>query len=151
MRAGGPHVVTLAAPKSKAGDPKAANKRLTPDGIRLFWRATGKDLERAEVDGNAELLVEPAQASPTADRKRLFARRFDCDFYEAGNLARVFTATGGAKAVVEPLQPTEQKGTRTLTSDTMARSSDARRRKWRRLTRRKRPLHRLVKKPRRSA
>jgi LPS export ABC transporter protein LptC len=119
MRAGERPVVTLAAPKSKAGDPKAANKRLTADGIRLYWHATGKDLERAEVDGNAELLVEPVQASPTADRKHLFARRFDCDFYDAGNLARTFTATGGAKAVVEPLQPTGQKGTRTLTSETM--------------------------------
>jgi LPS export ABC transporter protein LptC len=119
MRAGDRPVVTLAAPKSKAGDPKAANKRLTADVIRLFWRATGRDLERAEVEGKAELLVEPAQPGPAADRKQLFASRFDCDFYDEGNLARTFNATGGSKAVVEPLQPTPQRGTRTLTSDTM--------------------------------
>ena len=119
MRAGERPVVTLAAPKSKAGDPKAASKRLTADAIRLFWRTTGKDLERAEVEGNAELLVEPVQPGPTADRKQLFANRFDCDFFEAGNLARTLTTTGNSKAVIEPLQPTEKVGTRTITSDTM--------------------------------
>lgn len=119
MRAGGRAVMTLAAPKSKAGDPKAANKRLTADAVRLYWRATGRDLERAEVEGNAELLVEPVQPLPTADRKTLFARRFDCLFFEAGNLARSFTATGGAKAIIDPLQPTEQRAARTLTAQTM--------------------------------
>jgi LPS export ABC transporter protein LptC len=120
MRAGERPVVTLAAPKSKAGDPRAANKRLTADGIRLYWHATGRDLERAEANGNVELLVEPAQTLPTADRKTLYAPAVICEFYEAGNLAKTFNASGGAKAVVEPLQPTERRGTRTLTSQTMA-------------------------------
>src|SRR5205085_7517272 len=120
MRAGGRPVVTLAAPKSKAGDPKAANKRLTADDIRLFWRETGRDLEHAEANGNAELLVEPAQPLPTADRKHLYASAFRCEFYEAGNLARTFNASGGARAVVEPLQETPKRGTRTLTSAEMA-------------------------------
>ncbi|HYE14356.1 MAG TPA: LPS export ABC transporter periplasmic protein LptC [Pyrinomonadaceae bacterium] len=119
MRAGGRPVVTLAAPKSKAGDPKAANKRLTADGVRLYWRVTGRDLQRAEADGNAELLVEPVNPTPAADKKMLYAARFDCDFYEAGNLARTFTATGGPRAVVEPLQPSETRATRTLTSQMM--------------------------------
>jgi LPS export ABC transporter protein LptC/lipopolysaccharide transport protein LptA len=119
MRAGGRPVVTLAAPKSKAGDPRASNKRLTGDAVRLRWRVGGKDLERAEAEGSAELHVEPAQPLPTSDRKQLFAARFDCDFYEAGNLARTFTATGGAKAVVEPLQPSETRATRTVTAQVM--------------------------------
>jgi lipopolysaccharide export system protein LptA len=119
VRTGARSVLTLAAPKSKAGDPKAAHKRLTADAVRLFWRATGRDLERAEAEGNAELFVEPATPAPTADRKTLTARRFDCDFFEAGNLARAFTATGGAKAVVDPVQPSEQRAQRTLTSQTM--------------------------------
>jgi LPS export ABC transporter protein LptC/lipopolysaccharide transport protein LptA len=120
LRAGGRPVVTLAAPKSKAGDPKAANKRLTADNVRLVWRETGRDLERAEANGNAELLVEPAQANPNADRKRMYATLFRCEFYEAGNLARTFNASGDARAVVEPLQETPRRGTRTLTSQEMA-------------------------------
>jgi LPS export ABC transporter protein LptC len=102
LRAGGRPVVTLSAPKSKAADPKAANKRLTADAIRLFWHASGRDLERAEANGN------------TLDAPALV-----CDFYEAGNLAKTFTASGGAKAVIEPLQETPKRGTRTLTSQTM--------------------------------
>ncbi|HEX8118877.1 MAG TPA: LptA/OstA family protein, partial [Pyrinomonadaceae bacterium] len=120
IRAGGRPVLTLAAPKSKASDPKAANKRLTADAVRLFWRETGRDLERAEANGNADLLVEPSQPNPSADRKRLYASELKCYFYEAGNLARNFDARGDAKAVVEPLQETEKRGVRTLTSHEMA-------------------------------
>ncbi|MCA1594343.1 MAG: LPS export ABC transporter periplasmic protein LptC [Acidobacteria bacterium] len=119
MRAGDRPVVTLAAPKSKAGDPRAANKRLTADSVKLHWRESGRDIERAEALGNAELVVEPAQPSPAADRKTINAARFDCDFYESGNLARMFTANGGAKAVIDPLQPSEKRVTRTLTSQVM--------------------------------
>jgi LPS export ABC transporter protein LptC len=119
LRAGGRPVLTLGAPKSKAADPKSANKRLTADNVLLFWHETGRDLERAEAQGNAELLVEPAQPAPAADRKRLYASAFKCFFYEAGNLARNFNATGNARAVVEPYQETERRGTRTLTSQEM--------------------------------
>ncbi|MDT7687464.1 MAG: hypothetical protein QOE46_223 [Acidobacteriota bacterium] len=119
MRASGRPVVTLAAPKSKAADPKSANKRLTADALRLFWRETGHDLERAEANGNVELLVEPVQPNPAADRKRLYASLVKCQFYESGNLAKNFDASGDAKAVIEPYQETEKRGTRTLTSQEM--------------------------------
>ena len=120
LRAEGRPVVTLAAPRSKAGDPNAANKRLTADSIKLHWRAgAGKDIEKAEAVGNAELIVEPVQATPAADRKQLNAPRFDCDFYEGGNLARLFTATGGAKAVITPLAPDQRRGVRTLSANAM--------------------------------
>jgi LPS export ABC transporter protein LptC/lipopolysaccharide transport protein LptA len=119
LKTGARTVVTLAAPKSKAGDPKAANKRLTADTVHLVWRETGKDLEHADAAGNAELIVEPVQPNPAADKKSLYAPNFQCDFYEVGNLAKTFTATGGAKAVVEPYQETPKRGTRTLTSQTM--------------------------------
>ncbi|MCA1613038.1 MAG: hypothetical protein LC800_02555, partial [Acidobacteria bacterium] len=119
LRAEGRPVVTLGAPRSKANDPKAAHKRLTADSVKLFWRASGKDLERAEAVGNAELVVEPVQAHALADRKTLTAPRFDSDFYEGGNLARSFTATGGAKAVITPVVANEKRGVRTLTSKTV--------------------------------
>lgn len=122
MKAAGRTVVTLGAPQSRASDPKAANKRLTADSIKLMWRTTGRDLERAEAVGNAELFVDPVQKNATADRKTLTAPRFDCEFFETGNLARAFTATGNAKAVIDPVQPTEERAVRTLTSEKMVAS-----------------------------
>jgi LPS export ABC transporter protein LptC len=119
MRTEGRSVVTLNAPKSRAADPRAANKRLTADAVKLFWRVTGRDLERAEAVGNAELFIDPVQKSATADRKTLTASRFDCDFYETGNLARTFTAIGESKALIDPVQPTEERALRTLTSQNM--------------------------------
>lgn len=122
MRTEGRSVLTLAAPRSRMNDPRAANKRLTADAVNLFWHSKGKDLERAEAIGNAELFIEPVQNSPTADRKTLTAPRFDGDFYETGNLARNFTATGGVKAVFDPVQPTQDRAQRTLTAQKMTAS-----------------------------
>ncbi len=90
MRSEGRSVITLAAPKSKAGDARAANKRLTADAVKLSWRVTGRDLEKAEAVGNGELFVDPVVQNAAADRKTLTAPRFDCDFFESGNLARTF-------------------------------------------------------------
>ena len=120
MRADGRSVATLSAPKSRANDPRAASKRLTADSIKMTWRSTGKDLEKAEAVGNSELYVEPVQKTAKADRKTLTAPRFDCDFYESGNIARNCVATGGAKAVFDPFQPGEKRGTRTMTAQKIA-------------------------------
>ena len=122
MQAGGRSVITLAAPRSRANDPQAANKKLTANAVNLFWRATGKDLERAEAVGDAELVVEPVQQTALADRKTLNAPRFDCIFFEAGNLAREFNATGGAKAVITPVQQGTPRSVRTVTSKKMVAS-----------------------------
>ena len=120
MRTEGRSVITLAAPKSKSGDARAANKRLTADAVKLSWRTTGKDLEKAEAIGNGELFVDPVVQNASADRKTLTAPRFDCDFFETGNLARTFTATGGAKAVIEPVIKSDNRGVRTLTGKKIA-------------------------------
>jgi len=119
MVAGGRSVITMSAPKSKANDPRAANKRLTANAVKLFWRITGRDLEKAEASGDAELFVEPVVSNPRAERKKLNAPQFDCDFFEAGNLARTCKATGGSKATLDPMQPAQNRGTRTLTSQNM--------------------------------
>jgi lipopolysaccharide export system protein LptA len=119
MRTEGRSVINLAAPKSKVNDPRAANKRLTADAVKLIWHITGRDLDKAEAVGNAELFVDPVIKNARADQKTLTAPRIDCDFFENGNLARTFTATGGAKAVIEPVQKAEDRGTRTLTSQKM--------------------------------
>jgi LPS export ABC transporter protein LptC/lipopolysaccharide transport protein LptA len=119
MYSGQRSVITLSAPKSKANDPRAANKRLTADSVKLIWRSTGRDLEKAEASGNAELFIEPVVSSARAERKTLNAPQFDCEFFEAGNLARACKTTGGSKAVMDPVQPTPKRGTRTLTSQNM--------------------------------
>jgi len=113
-------IVTLSAPKSKAGDPRAANKRLTADIVKLTWRASGRDLEKAEASGNAELFVDPVVKNARTDKKTLTAPRFDCDFFESGNLARLCAATGGSKFVMDPFQPSADRGTRTLTAQRMS-------------------------------
>lgn len=119
MKAEGRTTIALGAPQSQASNPRAANKRLVADNVKLNWRAKGKDLERAEAVGNAELYIEPLQAGPKSDKKTLTASRFDCEFFESGNLAKTFVATENAKAVIEPTQATSSKQTRTLTSDKM--------------------------------
>jgi lipopolysaccharide export system protein LptA len=119
MNAGGRSVITMSAPKSKANDPRAANKRLTANAVKLTWRTTGRDLEKAEANGDAELFIEPVVSSARAERKKLNAPQFDCDFFEAGNLARTCKATGGAKATLDPMQPAQDRGTRTITSQNM--------------------------------
>jgi hypothetical protein len=119
LRAGGRPVLTLAAPKSKAGDPRPPTSAVA-DAVRLFWRETGRDLERAEANGNVELLVEPAQPVPRRRPQEALRRRLQLLLLRVGNLARTFNASGDAKAVVEPYQETEKRGTRTLTSQEMA-------------------------------
>jgi LPS export ABC transporter protein LptC len=120
MRAGGRSVLSLSAPQSRATDPRAANKRLTADAVKLIWHTTGSDLEKAEATGNAELFVDPVVKNATADRKTLTAPQFICDFYEKGNLAREFVASGGeSKAVIDPVQPTEDRAQRIITSQKM--------------------------------
>ena len=119
MVAAGRSVITMSAPKSKANDPRAANKRLTANDVKLTWRITGRDLEKAEANGDAELFIEPVVSSARAERKKLNAPQFDCDFFETGNLARTCKATGGAKAALDPMQPAPNRGTRTLTSQSM--------------------------------
>lgn len=119
MVAGGRSVITMGAPKSKANDPRAANKRLTANSVKLTWRSSGRDLEKAEASGDAELFIEPVVTSARADRKKVNAPQFDCDFFEAGNLARSCKASGGAKAALDPMQPAPNRGTRTLTSQNM--------------------------------
>jgi lipopolysaccharide export system protein LptA len=119
MRTEGRSVINLSAPKSRLNDPRAANKRLTADAVKLIWRVTGRDLDKAEAVGNAELFVDPVVKNAAADKKTLTAPRIDCDFFETGNIVRTASASGGAKAVIEPVQRVEDRGTRTLTSQKM--------------------------------
>lgn len=119
MYSGGRSVLSLAAPKSRGNDPRAANKRLTADNVRLTWRSTGRDLEKAEAVGNVELLIEPVVKNAQADNKTLTAHQVNCDFFDNGNLAHTCNGSGGSKVVLVPVQPVPNRGTRTLTSQNM--------------------------------
>lgn len=119
MNALGRAVITLSAPKSKANDKRAANKRLTADQVKLIWRTSGRDLEKAEAHGNAELFVDPVDRSAASDKKTLTAPHFICEFFDMGNLARTCNGNSGTKAVIDPVQPDPKRGTRTITSQTM--------------------------------
>lgn len=117
MQTGGRTEIKMFAPQSQAGNPKATNKRLTADAVKLYWNTSGKDLSRAEAVGNADLLVVPLQAAPNLDKQQLFATRFDCDFFETGNLARTFASSGGSKAILEPSVASNERSTRTLIAE----------------------------------
>jgi len=119
MHTNGRSIVILSAPKSRANDPRAANKRLTADEIKLRWHVTGRDLERVQAAGNSELFIDPVQKTAKADRQTLTAPRLDCDFYESGNLARNAVAAGGAKVILDPVIPVENRAVRTITAQTM--------------------------------
>jgi hypothetical protein len=96
----------------------------------MNWRVNGKDLEHAEAIGNAELYIEPVQPTPKNDKKTLTAARFDCDFFEAGNIARTCIANENAKALFTPFQPTDKRGTRTMTAQKLTTFLCARLRMW---------------------
>jgi lipopolysaccharide export system protein LptA len=122
MQTGGRTEIKMFAPPSQAANPKSTNKRLTADSVKLYWNDSGKDLSRAEAVGNADLMVVPQQTAPNLDKQQLFGARFDCRFFETGNLAQTFVSSGGAKAVLEPMIASNERSTKTLNADNIAAS-----------------------------
>lgn len=111
MRTDGRTTVNLNAPTNS---PEAANKRLTADGVVTVFQANGKDIRRTEAVGNAELFVEPITAGPANYRTTINAPRFDCDFYDTGNNARICVAGKKARAVRNPTVKTANRGDQIL-------------------------------------
>lgn len=106
--------INLTAP---AGKPDAANKRIVADTVKTVLNSNGKDLVKAEAVGNAELYVDPLVAKPDNYNTLVTAPRFDCDFYETGNVAKTCIASTKAKTVMKPMVPTKDRGVRTLWAD----------------------------------
>lgn len=106
--------IKLDAPNT---DPNSANKRLTADNVKSFLHGAGKDLSRVEAVGNAELIVEPLNASPSNYKTTINAPRFDCDFYETGNIAKNCSAMTKAKVVRVPTIAQANRGVQTLWGD----------------------------------
>jgi lipopolysaccharide export system protein LptA len=99
------------------GSADAANKRVTADTVRTFFNGEGKDIQRAEAVGNAELSIEPLTAAPENYRTTVNAPRFDCEFFPTGNNAKECVATPKTRTVRTPTVQAADRGTQTLTAD----------------------------------
>jgi len=55
------------------------------DTVKTTFQANGKDIAKAQAAGNAELYVEPLNASKKNFKTTVEAPRFDCDFFATGN------------------------------------------------------------------
>lgn len=95
----------------------AANKRVTADQINTYFNAAGKDIQRAEAVGNAELFVDPLTARPENYRTTVTSTRFDCEFFPTGNNARECVAPIKPKTVRVPTVPADDRGTQTMTAN----------------------------------
>ncbi len=114
LRTDGRTTIQLNAPNGAAD---AANKRLTADAVTTLFNANGKDIKKTEAVGNAELYVEPLNASKENYRTTINAPRFDCEFFPTGNNAKTCTAGRKTKTVRAPTVAAEGRGTQTLTAD----------------------------------
>ena len=114
MQTDGRTTIQMTAP---AGKPDAANKRITADVVRTFFDGEGKNITKAEAEGNAELYVEPLTASVQNYKTTVRAPRFDCEFFPSGNSARTCVAAAETKTVRVPTVPSADRGEQTLTAD----------------------------------
>ncbi|MEQ1642959.1 MAG: LPS export ABC transporter periplasmic protein LptC, partial [Pyrinomonadaceae bacterium] len=114
MRTDGRTTINLNVPNDRSD---AANKRLTADAVRTTFGTNGKDINRAEAVGNAELYVEPLNSSVQNYRTTVNAPRFDCDFFPTGNNAKLCVGGRKAKAVRVPTVKSEDRGDQILTAD----------------------------------
>ena len=97
--------------------PTASNKTLTADSVRTFFDQNGKDLQKAEAIGDAELAILPLHAAPENYRTVVNAPRFDCDFFPNGNNVRYCAGATKTKTVRTPMQPSEGRNIQTLLAD----------------------------------
>jgi LPS export ABC transporter protein LptC len=95
----------------------AANKRVTADKVTTVFHQNGKDLRRAEAVGNGELFIEPLTAAPENYRTTVYAPRFDCDFYDAGNNAKACVAGKKTRTLRQPTVQSAGRGDQSLLAD----------------------------------
>ena len=98
-------------------NPDSANKKLTADSVKTFFNPQGKDLQRAEAVGNAELYIEPLRTGNDNYKTTVNAPRFDCEFFPTGNNAKSCIAQTKVKSVRVPTVPRDYRGTQTMIAD----------------------------------
>lgn len=116
MQTEGRTTINLNAPDNR---PDASNKRLIADSVKTILQPDGKNLSRAEADGNAELLVEPLRASPENYKTTINAPRFVCDFFQNSNNAKNCNVATKTKTVRVPTVAANNRGNQVLTADTL--------------------------------
>ena len=104
------------------GRPDAANKRVTADTVNTFFNSEGKDIQRAEAIGRAELLVDPLSASAENYRTTISSARFDCEFFPTGNNPKRCVATPRTTTVRVPTVQSAERGTQTVTANKLVAS-----------------------------
>jgi LPS export ABC transporter protein LptC/lipopolysaccharide transport protein LptA len=117
MQTEGRTTIDLSAPDNA---PDAANKKLTADTVKTVFGADGKNIQKAEAVGNAELFVDPLRALPANYKTTINAPRFDCEFFPVGNNAKTCVAATRTKTVRVPTVPANDRGNQTLTADKLS-------------------------------
>lgn len=116
MRTDGRTTILLSVPDN---GPDSANKRVTADTVKTFFDDAGKNMQRAEAVGKAELFIEPLRASAENYRTTVNAPRFDCTFFPTGNNAKDCEGGKGTKTVRVPTMLSDARGEQTLTATTL--------------------------------
>ena len=93
---------------------------MTADTVKTFFGADGKDIQRAEAVGNAELFVDPLRASAENYKTTINAPRFDCEFFPTGNNAKTCVAATKTKTVRVPTVAKDGRGNQTLVADKLS-------------------------------
>ncbi len=114
MLTDGRTTIQLDAPNNS---PDSANKRVTADSVKTFLFPDGKNIQRAEAVGNAELFVEPLSAAPENYRTTVNAPRFDCEFFPVGNNAKNCVAEIKTKTVRVPTVAAADRGNQIITAE----------------------------------
>lgn len=97
------------------GSGAISERLIEADGVQAFFHEDGKNLSRAEANGNAVLTVTPKQITPTAEKKRLRAPKFNVWFFDKGNSLKTFVAETGVIAEFEPMAEKTKRQKRTIT------------------------------------
>ncbi len=105
MTTQGRTMLKLAAVESSANEKDWSERVIEADVVRAGFREDGKNLARAEAQGNAILTVTPKRITPISEKKTLRAAKFNADFFETGNALKVFVAEQNAVAEFDPIGP----------------------------------------------
>ena len=104
-------VLKLEAVESSANEKDWSERVIEADAVRASFREDGKNLARAEANGNAVLTVTPKRITSRAEKKTMRAARFNADFFETGNAIKTFVAEQNAVAEFDPIGPeSKEKG-----------------------------------------
>lgn len=117
MQTEGRTTINLSVPDNSQD---AANKRVTADTVKTYFGADGKDIQKAEAIGNAELFVDPLRASAENYKTTINAPRFDCEFFPTGNNAKTCVAASKTKTVRVPTVAKDGRGNQTLLADKLS-------------------------------